>query len=108
MKYNTLHPLSKLLKMWEKVNAFKRFCDGERNFFSNKGGLWGFLCTNILLANLLESQHFLEVLQTLLTFKNSEKVVKSYCFEKLLRWRAPIFFQNDGGNNTPHPLSKLV
>ena len=39
MKYNTLHPLSKLVKMWEKVNAFKRFCDGERNFFSNKGGL---------------------------------------------------------------------
>ena len=38
-KYNTLHPLSKLVKMWEKVNAFKRFCDGERNFFSNKGGL---------------------------------------------------------------------
>ena len=66
-------------------------------FFWNKGEVEGVLCKNILLANLLGSQHLLEILQTSLTFKNSEKVVKSGCFEKLLRWRAPIFFRNDGG-----------
>ena len=51
----------------------------------------------MFLANLLGSQHLLEILQTSFTFKNSEKVVKSGCFEKRLRWRAPIFPRNDGG-----------
>ena len=55
------------------------------------------MCKNILLADLLGSQHLLEILQTSLTFKNSENVVKSGCFEKHLRWRAPIFFRNEGG-----------
>ena len=55
------------------------------------------MCKNILLADLLGSQHLLEVLQTSLTFKNSEKVVKSGCFKKRLRWRVPIFFRNEGG-----------
>ena len=50
------------------------------------------MCKNSFLADLLGSQHLLEILQTSLIFKNSEKVVKSGCFEKLLRWRAPIFF----------------
>ena len=50
-----------------------------------------------MLANLLGSQHLLEILQTSLTFKNSEKVVKSGCFESLLRWRTSISFRNDGG-----------
>ena len=63
-------------------------------FFWNKGEVEGVLCKNILLANLLGSQHLLEILQTSLTFENSEKVViKSGCFEKLLRWRAPFFFE---------------
>ena len=48
------------------------------------------MCKNILLANLLESQHLLEILQTSLTFKNSEKVdvssnvcdgERQFCFE---------------------------
>ena len=55
------------------------------------------MCKNILSADLLGSQHLLEVLQTSLTFKNSEKVVKSGCFKKHLRWRVPIFFRNEGG-----------
>ena len=29
------------------------------------------------------------------TVKNSENVVKSGCFEKNLRWRAPISIQNE-------------
>ena len=49
-------------------------------------------CVKILLADLLGSQYLLEILQTSLTFKNSEEVIKSGCFEKRLRWRAPIFF----------------
>ena len=86
---------------------------------------------NILLANLLGSQNLLEILQTSITFTNSEKVVKSRCFDKLLQWRTPIFFRNDGvissllckntdvllnyqevgiyiKYNTPHALSELV
>ena len=59
--------------------------------------MYDVLCKNIFLANLLGSQHLLEILQISLTFKNSEKVVKSGCFEKHLRWRAPIFPRNDGG-----------
>ena len=55
------------------------------------------LCKNILMANLLGSQHLLEILQTSLTFKNSGKVVKSGCYDKPLPWRTPIFFRNDGG-----------
>ena len=41
-------------------------------------------CVNILLADLLGSQHLLQILQTSLTVKNSEKVVKIGCFEKCL------------------------
>ena len=67
------------------MNVSKRFCDGESNFFLNKEVVQGALCKNILLADLLGSQHFIEILQTSLTFKNSEKVVKSGCFENLLR-----------------------
>ena len=38
--------------------------------------MYDVLCKNIFLANLLGSQHLLEILQTSLTFKNSENVVK--------------------------------
>ena len=67
------------------------------NYFGNKGEVQGVLCKTILLANLLESLHFLEILQTSVTFKNSEKVVKSVCFEKRLRWRALYFFEMTEG-----------
>ena len=76
------------------MNVFKSICDEERNFFFFEIVV---LCKNILLDDLLGSQHLLEILQTSLTFKNSEKVVKSGCFKKSLRWRAPIFFRNEGG-----------
>ena len=59
--------------------------------------MYDVLCKNILLANLLGSQHLLEILQISLTFKSSEKLVKSGYFEKILRWRAPIFFRQEGG-----------
>ena len=52
---------------------------------------------NILLVNLLESQHLLEILQTSLAIKNGEKVVKSGCFEKRLLWRVLIFFEMTEG-----------
>ena len=51
------------------------------------------MCKNILLTDLLSGHHLLEILQTSLTSKNSEKVVKSGCFEKRLRWRGPNFFE---------------
>ena len=56
-----------------------------------------FLSKNILLTDLLGNQHLFEILQTSLTFKNSENAVKCRCFEKRLRWRTPIFFRNKGG-----------
>ena len=52
-------------------------------FFRNEGGLQGVLCKNILLADLLGSQHLFEILQTSVTAKKSENVVKR-CFEKRL------------------------
>ena len=51
----------------------------------------------ILLANLLESQHLLEILQTSLTFKNREKMGKRGCFQKLLQWRALVSFPKTEG-----------
>ena len=53
-------------------------------------------CKNILLADLLGCQYLLEILQTSRTVKNNENGVKSGCFKKLLRWRPPIFFRNEG------------
>ena len=52
--------------------------------------------TKIFLADLLESQYLFEILQTSLTIKNSENVVKGRCFENRLRWTAPTFFRNEG------------
>ena len=48
-------------------------------------------------GDLLGSQYLFEILQTSLTVKNSENVVKSGCFEKRLQWRAPTLFRNEGG-----------
>ena len=48
---------------------------------------------NIFVADLLRSQYLFKILQTSLTVKNSENGVKSGCFEKYSRWRAPIFFE---------------
>ena len=55
------------------------------------------MCKNIFLAGLLGSKYLLEILQTSLTFKNCEKMVKRECFEKRLRRRAPIFFEMEEG-----------
>ena len=65
-------------------------------FCWNEGVVSDILCKNIFVTDLSGSNHLFEILQTSLTFKNSENVVKSGCFEKFLRWRAPIFFQNEG------------
>ena len=58
--------------------------------------MFGVLCKNVFVADLLKSQFLFEILQTSLTVKNSENGGKSGCFEKCLRWRAPIFFRNEG------------
>ena len=55
-------------------------------FFDIKEGCKVSRVRIFLSADLLGSQHLLEVLQrTSLTFKNSEKVVKRGCFKKKLR-----------------------
>ena len=55
------------------------------------------MCKNILLTDLSGGQYLFEILQTSLTVKNNENGVKSGCFEKLLRWRAPIFSEMKEG-----------
>ena len=81
-----------------KSDVSKRFRDEVRNFFffffffflmKGRGSVF---CENNYLADLLGSQYLLKILQTSLTVKNSENVVKTGCFEKRLRRRAPNFF----------------
>ena len=45
----------------------------------------GVLCKYNVVADLLGIQYFFEILQNSLTVKNSENVVKSGCFKKLLQ-----------------------
>ena len=61
----------------------------------NEGAVSGVLRKNIFVTDLLRSQHLFEVLLTSHTFKNSENVLKSGCFENLLRWGEQIFFINE-------------
>ena len=69
----------------------------ERTIFCWKeGAASSVLCKNNFVADLLGSQYLLEILETSLTVQISENVVESGCFEKCLRWRAPIFFRNEG------------
>ena len=78
------------------MNVSRNLCDGEHKLFCrNKEAVSDVLYKNNFVSDLLGSQHLFEILQTSLTFKNSENV-KSGCFKKLLRWRAPIFFRNEG------------
>ena len=61
----------------------------------NEGAVSGVLRKNIFVTDLFRCHHLFEVLLTSHTFKNSENVLKSGCFENLLRWGAPIFFINE-------------
>ena len=57
----------------------------------------GILSKNIFVGDVLGSQYLYRILQTCLTVKNSKNGVKSGCFVNCLRWKAPIFFRNEGG-----------
>ena len=60
---------------------FLKACAMDSPFFSsNERGVWAVLRKNIFLADLLASQFLFEILQTSLTIKSSENVVKSGCF----------------------------
>ena len=75
------------------MDVSKRVCNREQKFlFEIKEG-----CKVPCVKVFCKSQYLLKILKTLLTFKNSEKVVKIGCFEKRLRWRVPIFYRNKGG-----------
>ena len=79
------------------MNVSRNLCDEEHKiFFGNEGAVSGVLYKNNFVSDLLGSQYLLEILQSSLTVKNNENGIKNGCFEKLLRWRAPIFFRNDG------------
>ena len=71
-------------------------CWRAQTFCRNEGAVSGVLYKNNFVSDLLGSQHLLEILQASLTFKNSEKVVKSGGFKKCLRWRAPFFYIKEG------------
>ena len=78
-----------------KSDVSKRFRDEVRNFFFfffEMKERCSVFCENNYLADLLGSQYLLKILQTSLTVKNSENVVKTGCFQKRLRRRAPNFF----------------
>ena len=80
-----------------KSDVSKRFRDEVRNFFFfffffEMKERCSVFCENNYLADSLGSQYLLKILQTSLTVKNSENVVKTGCFEKRLRRRAPNFF----------------
>ena len=80
------------------MDISKNLCDGERTFFVGmKEKSQIFLCKIIFVADLSGSQHLFQVLQTSLIFKNSENVVKSGCFEKLLRWKRQFFSEMKEG-----------
>ena len=66
-------------------------------FFGNEEAVSAVLHKNNFVSDLLGSQHLFEILQTSLTFKNREGVVKSGYLKKRLRWWAPIFSGNEGG-----------
>ena len=53
------------------------------------------MCKNVLLADLLGSQYLPEILQTSLTFKNSENMEKNDCFKK--NGDHSIFFETKEG-----------
>ena len=61
----------------------------------NEGAVSGVLCENIFVAESLGTQFLFEILQASLTVKNSENVVASGCFEKILQWGAPTLCRNE-------------
>ena len=67
-----------------------------QSFFGNEVAASDALYKNNFVSDLLGNQYLFEILQTSLTFKNSENAVKSECFEKRLRWRASFSFRHEG------------
>ena len=58
-------------------------------------------CKNIFVTDLHGRKYLFEILQTSLTVKTSENVVKSGFFEKLLRWRVTTLFRNEAKIKCP-------
>ena len=67
------------------------------NFCWNKGAVSGVLCKNVFVADSLGRQYLLKILQSSLTVKNSENVVKSWCFEKLCDGKHQLYFEMKEG-----------
>ena len=81
--FEILQTSSTVKMLWKQGNISRSFYHVEHNFcFWSKGRVWGVLCKNFSLADLLGSQYFFEILQTSLTVKRSGNMVKSGSFEK--------------------------
>ena len=65
-------------------------------FYWNEGAVSGVLRKNIFVADLLGTPYLFELLQSSLTFKNSENVVK-VDISKNVCDKERQFFQNQGG-----------
>ena len=72
-----------------------------QNFCWNDEAVIDVFCKNIFVTDLHGSKYLFEILQTSLTVKTSENVVKSGCFEKLLRWRVTTLFRNEAKMKCP-------
>ena len=76
-----------------KCGCFKKLVQWRAQIFCrNEGAVSGDLYQHNFVGDLLESQNLFEILQTSLTFKNNENVVKSGFFEKLLQMESANFF----------------
>ena len=80
--FEILHTLS-TVKTSE--NCFYKILRWKAQTFYEMKEVCKVLCVKPFLADLWGNKHLFEILQTLLTSKNSEKVIKSGCFKKLLR-----------------------
>ena len=67
------------------------FAMESNTFFEIKDGYKVSCVKMFFLDNILGSQYLFQTLQTSHTVKNSENRVKGKCFQKCLRWRAPVF-----------------
>ena len=81
---------------WKLVKMFLKSSAMESGKFFSKWMRDVDLCENSFFDDIFESQYLLEIYHTLLTIKNSENVIKCVCFWKDLRWRALIFWNEDG------------
>ena len=72
------------------MDVFKRFWYEERKFYDAMKEQRQVSFVKVFLSWFVR---YITHITNSFNLKNTEKVVKSGCFEKCLRWRAPIYFK---------------